>query len=107
MPRHPLRALAFLGRHAGVMLAGSVLVGIVVPPLSALAAPLFVPSIVLLLVVALIRLDARELLGLLRRPGAAIAVIVWTLAVSPLLMTGLVALLDPPAKLGTAMVLSA
>jgi len=102
-----LRALALLGRHAGVLLAGGILVGIVLPPLAAVMAPLLMPSIVLLLVVALIRLEGREVLALLRRPAASAAVVAWLLVASPVLMTGVVALIDPAPKLGTAMVLSA
>lgn len=100
-------ALAFLGRHAGAVLAGGILIGIFVPTLAAAAAPLFVPSIVLLLVAALVRLDGRALLAALGRPWAAAAVTLWILAISPALMSGAVALVDPPPKLATAMVLSA
>lgn len=102
-----LRALAFLGRHAGALLAGGILVGIVLPPLAAVMAPLLLPSIVLLLVVALTRLEGREILALLRRPAASAAVVAWLLLVSPVLMTGAVALIGPAPNLGTAMVLSA
>jgi BASS family bile acid:Na+ symporter len=102
-----LRALAFLGRHAGLMLAGGILVGIVVPPLAAVAAPLLIPSIVLLLVVALVRLEKRQIVALMRRPAAVTAVLAWALMATPVLMTGAVALFDPAPKLGTAMVLSA
>ena len=102
-----LRALAFLGRHAGAMLAGGILIGIVLPPLAAVAAPLLIPSIVLLLVVALVRLEGRQIFTFVRRPAAAAAVVAWALLVTPVLMTGAVALLDPAPKLGTAMVLSA
>lgn len=102
-----LRVLAFLGRRAGLVLAGGILVGIVVPPLAAVAAPLLIPSIVLLLVVALIRLDGRQILALVRRPAASAAIVVWALLAAPVLMTGAVALADPAPKLGTAMVLSA
>src|SRR5918995_954253 len=73
-----LRALAFLGRHAGA-----------------------------LLVVALVRLEGRQILALLMRPAASVAVVIWVLLVVPVLMTGAVALVDPAPKLGTAMVLSA
>ena len=102
-----LRALAFLGRHAGLMLAGGIFVGIVVPPLAAVAAPLLIPSIVLLLVVALVRLERRQIAALARRPAAVTAVVAWALLAAPVLMTGAVALLDPAPKLGTAIVLSA
>lgn len=102
-----LRALAFLGRHAGAMLAVGILIGIVIPPLAAVAAPLLIPSIVLLLVVALVRLEGRQILALVMRPAASVAVVIWVLLVVPVLMTGAVALFDPAPKLGTAMVLSA
>lgn len=102
-----LRALAFLGRHAGLVLAVGILVGILAPPLAAVAAPLLIPSIVLLLVVALVRLDGRQIAALVARPAAAASVVAWVLLATPVLMTGAVALLDPAPKLGTAMVLSA
>lgn len=102
-----LRALAFLGRHAGAMLAGGVSIGIFLPSLAGVAAPLLVPAIVLLLVVALVRLDGREIVALVRRPAAAAAVAAWVLVLSPVLMTGAVALFEPAPKLGTAIVLSA
>jgi len=101
------RVLAFLGRHAGIVLAAGILVGIVVPPLAAVAAPLLIPSIVLLLVIALVRLDGREILALVRRPAASAAVVAWVLIAAPVLMTGAVALFGAAPKLGTAMVLSA
>jgi len=99
--------LAFLGRNAGAVLAAGILTGIFLPALAALAAPLLIPSIVLLLVVALIRLEGRALLGLLGRPWAAVAVSLWLLAVAPALMSGVVALIAPAPMLATAMVLSA
>src|SRR6185503_7407906 len=102
-----LGALAFLGRHAGAVLAGGILIGIVAPPLAAVAAPLLIPSIVLLLVVALVRLEGRQIVALVRRPAAAAAIVLWGLLATPVLMTGAVALVDPAPKLGTAMVLSA
>ncbi|MCW5774558.1 MAG: hypothetical protein KIT16_23140 [Rhodospirillaceae bacterium] len=102
-----IRLLALLGRHAGAVLAFGILIGIVVPPLAAVAAPLLVPSIVLLLVAALVRLEGGELLALLRRPAPSVAVGVWLLAVSPVLTTWAVALIQPGPKLATAIVLSA
>jgi len=58
-------------------------------------------------VVALVRLEGRQILALVRRPAASAAVVLWVLLAAPVLMTGAVALADPAPKLGTAMVLSA
>lgn len=102
-----LGALAFLGRHAGLVLATGILIGIFLPALAALAAPLLIPSIVMLLVVALVRLDGRALLGMLGRPWVAAALTLWILLISPALMGLAVAVIEPAPKLGTAMVLSA
>jgi BASS family bile acid:Na+ symporter len=102
-----LGALAFLGRHAGLVLAAGILIGIFVPVLAAWAAPLLIPSIVLLLIVALVRLDGRALLGMLGRPWAAVVVTIWILLISPTLMGVAVSIIEPAPKLGTAMVLSA
>lgn len=102
-----IRPLAFLGRHAGAALAIGILFGIVLPPLADLAAPLLIPSIVLLLVVALVRLDGGEVLARLKRPAAAALVGLWLLVAAPMLMTAAVLLFDPPPHLATAIVLSA
>ncbi len=100
-------ALAFVGRHAGVVLGIGVLIGIAIPALARLAAPLLVPSIVLLLVFSLMRLKPAEVLAVLGRPVATAKVLAWLLLASPIVMLGFVSLVRPPPGLATAMVLAA
>jgi Sodium Bile acid symporter family len=84
-----MRPLAFVGRHATKFLAGGVLVGFVVPPLAALAGPLLVPSLVIPLALALVRLDWRELAAHRREPRLVVALVVFILGVTPLLVWAL------------------
>lgn len=79
-------ALAFLGRHATAFMAGGVLLGLVVPPLAALAKPLLVPTLLIPLTLALVRLDWGAIAAWRRRPGTVVLAIVWLLGVSPVLV---------------------
>jgi BASS family bile acid:Na+ symporter len=99
-------ALAYLGRHAGVALAAGVLVGIVLPSLARWAAPLLLPSIVVLLVFSLMRLRLSEVLAVLGQPAATTMVLVWLLLAAPVTALGLVAIATPPPALATAIVLA-
>ena len=83
---NPVRALAFVGRHATKFMAGGVLVGFFVPPLAALARPLLVPALVIPLTLALIRLDWTAIAACRRRAGLVAMLVVWILGVSPVLV---------------------
>jgi BASS family bile acid:Na+ symporter len=94
-----VRPLAFVGRHATKFLAGSVLIGFLVPPLAALARPLLVPALVIPLTLMLIRLDWTALAACRRRAGLVTALLVWILGVSPVLVW---AITTPAQALGLA-----
>src|SRR6185503_6911819 len=64
----PMRALAFIGRHATKFMAAGVLAGFLAPPLAALAKPLLVPTLVIPLALALVRLDWSAMAAFRRRP---------------------------------------
>lgn len=81
-----MRPLAFVGRHATKFLAAGVLVGFAVPPLATLAKPLLVPTLLITLAVALVRLDWSAAAGCRRQPWLVAALIVFVLFVSPLLV---------------------
>lgn len=106
----PLRPLAFLGRHATGFMAGGVLLGLAVPPLAALAQPLLVPTLLIPLTLALVRIDWSAMAAWRDRPGDVARLVAWLLAVSPLLVwlatLPLVAAGLPPS-LQTALVLMA
>ena len=78
--------LAFIGRHATKFMAAGVLVGLVVPPLAALAKPLLAPTLVIPLALALVRLDWSAMAAWRRRPALVVALVVFILGVSPLLV---------------------
>ena len=103
-------ALAFLGRHATLFMAGGVLLGLVAPPLAALAKPLLVPTLLIPLTLALVRLDWSAIAAWRHRPKTAVLLIVWLLGVSPILVWAVTtALLQVgfPAPLRQALVMMA
>jgi len=105
-----VRPLAFVGRHATRFMAGGLLLGIVFPPLAALAKPLLVPTLLIPLTLALVRLDWRAMVAYRKRPVLVTALLVWLLGVSPLLVwlaTGPLQPLGFPASLRQALVLMA
>jgi BASS family bile acid:Na+ symporter len=102
--------LAFLGRHATLFMAGGVLLGIVAPPLAALAQPLLVPTLLIPLTLALVRLDWTAILAWRQRSGTAVLLVVWLLGISPLLVWSATTALLPagfPPPLRQALVLMA
>ena len=105
-----VRALAFLGRHAPLFMAGGVLVGLVVPPLATLAKPLLVPTLLIPLTLALIRLDWSAIAAWRRRLPTLALLVAWLLGVSPVLVWLATVALAPaglPAPLQVALVLMA
>ncbi len=101
------RLLTFLTRHATLVLACGVFVGLVIPPLASALRPLLVPSVFLLLSAALYRLDWPAVIAYLRRPGLAALVSVWILGVSPIAMWLVVDALSLTPSLAAALVLLA
>ena len=79
-------ALAFLGRHATAFMAGGVLLGLAMPPLAALAKPLLVPTLLIPLALALVRLDWSAIAAWRHRPVVVALLIAWLLGVSPVLV---------------------
>lgn len=91
-------------------MAAGVLVGIAVPPLATLARPLLVPTLLIPLALALVRLDWAAAGAWRHRPGVVAALIVFILGVSPLLVWAITQALAPlgfPAPLAQALVLMA
>ena len=91
-------------------MAGGVLLGIVAPPLAALAQPLLVPTLLIPLTLALVRLDWTAILAWRQRTGTAALLVVWLLGISPLLVWGVTTALLPagfPPPLRQALVLMA
>ena len=106
----PLASLAFIGRHATLFMAVGVLLGIAIPPLATLAQPLLVPTLLIPLTLALVRLDWEAMLAWRHRVGTAMLLVVWLLGLSPLLVWLVTTAMVPiglPLPLRQALVLMA
>ncbi|WP_029002411.1 hypothetical protein [Azorhizobium doebereinerae] len=90
------RALAALGRRGTLIIAGSVFIGLAVPPLAALAKPLLMPGVFIMLVISFMRTDlARLRAG--RHVGLALMALVWIMGALPVLLGLAIAYVVPPA----------
>src|SRR5262245_26711180 len=78
--------LALLGRHGTRAIAASVFAGVALPPLAAWCRPLFVPSLFLLMCLAFLRVDPREVRAHIVRPGLVILAAIWIMLVVPALV---------------------
>ena len=101
------RVLVFVSRHAMTAMVVGVFIGLLVPPLATLMRPLLAPSVWLLLVISLLRVDTREGLAHLSRPGRLVMLLFCFLVILPVGMQGLLTLTPLPSGLIGAMVLTA
>jgi len=104
------RPIAFIGRYATRFMAMGVLLGLAVPPLATLAKPLLVPTLLIPLALALVRLDWSALGALRRRPLLLAVALLWLLGASPILVWALatpLTALGLPEALRQALVLMA
>ena len=91
-------------------MAVGVLAGLAIPPLATLASPLLVPTLVIPLALALVRLDWAGAAAWRHRPGVIAALIAFVLVVSPLVVWAVTRVLGPlglPEPLAQALVLMA
>ncbi|MGU3493526.1 hypothetical protein ACLBXM_05730 [Xanthobacteraceae bacterium A53D] len=81
-----LRLLEAVGRRGTFFIALSIMVGLAIPPLAALAKPLLMPCVYVMLVMSFMRMDTAQLRtgGRLKVVGAAL---LWIMALPPLLLT--------------------
>ena len=109
--RHlPGAGLAFLGRHATTFMAAGVLVGLAVPPLATLLAPVLVPTLLIPFTLALLRLDWSSIAVCRRQPLRVLALLLWLLVASPVLValaTRALGAVGLPEQLRVALVLMA
>jgi hypothetical protein len=82
-------ALAWLGRQGTRAVAASIFLGLAAPPLAALFKPYIPEAIFALLLLAFLRVDARELRGYAMRPGLVLAATAWMMLVTPALLGGI------------------
>jgi BASS family bile acid:Na+ symporter len=103
-----LRALAFLGRHATTCMALGVLAGIALPDVAARLKPLLVPTLLIPLTLALLRLDWTTIPAYRARLPLLAALVAGLLAGTPILVwlaTAPLAQLGLPDGLRAALVL--
>lgn len=81
-----VRALAWLGRHGGIVIALGVFIGLLVPPLASLLRPLLLVAILGPFLITLLRIDWQQLRAQLSRPIEAITGMFWLLLISPALV---------------------
>ncbi len=101
------RFLEWLARHAPIVLAVGILVGLVAPPLAHFARPYLIAGIAVPFCIALVRLDWRMLAAYARRPKLSLGLTAWLLLVSPVLVWAVLAPLPIPDGLRTGLILMA
>jgi BASS family bile acid:Na+ symporter len=97
----------YVGRHATRFLGAGVLLGLLAPPLAQLLSPLLVPTLLIPLALALVRLDWGAFGLYARRPVLVAVLLLWLLGASPLAVWGALAPIDLPVALRQALVLGA
>lgn len=102
-----MRALAFLGRHAALILAAGVLLGLALPDVAHLLRPMLTPTVFVLMLLAMLRIRWDGLAALARRPVTAVLVLAWMLVLSPVAMWLLVSQFEMSPGLAAALVLMA
>ncbi|MCB1883927.1 MAG: hypothetical protein KDG89_08025 [Geminicoccaceae bacterium] len=102
-----MNVLARAGRHATLVMAAGVLLGLALPPLAALFRPFLLPALLIPFTVALARIDLGALAASFRPPVLVPAAVLWSLLGSPLLTAFVAAPLDLPPLLYAALVVQA
>ncbi|MBT3660214.1 MAG: hypothetical protein HOK25_05725 [Rhodospirillaceae bacterium] len=100
-------ALSFLARHAMTAMVGAVFLGLVAPSMATLLNPFLAPSVWLLLVVSLLRINPEDSAQHIRRPWRIGGLLIWSLAITPAAMFAFVGLFDLPTGIAGAMILAA
>lgn len=89
------------------LMASAFVIGYFIPPLAAACRDLILPAIVIILTVAMLRLDVARLRGYMRRPGVMALIVLVNLIAAPILMWFLLIPIDMPDGLRQGMVLLA
>ncbi len=102
-----IRLLEWLGRYGAWALFGGVFIGLAVPILATLFRPLLVPSVILVLMFSLLRVQWRFIAEYARRPWLAAILCFWLMLVCPFFAWLLIDQTHLPKELGTAIVMMA
>jgi BASS family bile acid:Na+ symporter len=104
MIRSALERVAAMGTW---LMASAFVIGYLLPPLAAACREFILPAIIIILTVAMLRLDVARLRGYIRRPGAMALIGLVNLIAAPVLMWLLLTPIDIPDELRQGMVLLA
>ncbi len=104
MIRSALERVAAMGTW---LMASAFVIGYLLPPLAAACREFILPAIIVILTVAMLRLDVARLRGYIRRPGAMALIVLVNLIAAPVLMWVLLTPIDIPDELRQGMVLLA
>ena len=89
------------------LMASAFVIGYLLPPLAAACREFILPAIIVILTVAMLRLEVARLRGYIRRPGAMALIVLVNLIAAPVLMWVLLTPIDIPDELRQGMVLLA
>jgi len=104
MIRSALERVAAMGTW---LMASAFVIGYLLPPLAAACREFILPAIIVILTVAMLRLDVARLRGYIRRPGAMALIVLVNLIAAPVLMWVLLTPIEIPDELRQGMVLLA
>lgn len=104
MIRSALEKAAAIGTW---LMASSFVIGYLIPPLAAACKGLILPAILIILTVAMLRLDVAKLRGYIHRPGAMTLIVLINLIAAPILVWFILEPIDMPEGLRQGMVLLA
>ena len=102
-----LKSLDWLARHASWLIAGGLFIGIVSPDLARLFRPVVGPSVFVLMVATVLRIDWDRVAAYVRRPTAAAIAVAWLLLGAPLIVWAATQAVSLPDGLSRALVLTA
>ena len=89
------------------LMAGALVAGYVAQPVAGFFRPFILPAMVILLTIAMVRLDVEKLRGYIRRPRALAAIVIVNLIAAPVLMWLAISPIDVPPGLEQGLVLMA
>lgn len=98
---------AWIGRHAATVLVGGAVLALLLPNVGAILLPGLRPIVIALLALAMVRVDADDVVRHLRRPGRLTVTITFLMLLIPAVVHGVALALGLPRDLHTALVLLA
>lgn len=101
------RLLEWSALKGAALLAIGIFAGLLIPPLAAAFRDVITPTVFILMTLVLLRVDPAQVLAYLKRPVLVLALLVWLLAVCPLLAWAVVQAMGLDGPLGAALVIMA